>query len=333
MFSLARRVKVIAGARLHLGFYSLAPVSNHMFGSLGLYIGGLKQDPLRIEIEAVKRDDSGGLVFHDYPNDVKHVVLNFFEKECNHANLDATLKLVHSYRRHVGLGSTTQLVLASLTALSRICGYEASVEMLALKGGRGSVSGIGIYGFKMGGFIVDSGVWKGVREHPVLLTRLEFPEDIGVIIAIPKTEYSVPESEEPAIEDRDLIRAAIRYQKDLSTYALSYILRGLVSRDWSLFAEGLNKLQDTVGKVFKIVQGGLYATEETETLVGIFREKGALGAGQSSWGPLAYGFFRRRELGKYMAIIEKEAVERGVVAEFFYALPNNRGARIFFSSS
>lgn len=333
MSSLTRRVKVIAGARLHLGFYSLAPVGNHVFGSLGLYIGGLKKDPLRIEVEAIKSDGTGRLIFHGYPNDVKRVVEDFFKKECKHTVLDVTLRLIHSYRRHVGLGSTTQLVLASLTALSRICGHKASVEMLAFKGGRGSVSGIGIYGFKMGGFIVDSGVWKGVRKHPVLLTRLEFPEEVGAIIAIPKTKYSVPESKEPEIEDRDLFRVARKYQKNLSNYALSYILRGLASRDWSLFAKGLNKLQDTVGKVFEIVQGGLYATEETEALVEILRERGALGAGQSSWGPLAYGFFRRRDLGKYKALIEKEAVERGVVAEFFYALPNNRGALILFSSS
>ncbi len=105
------------------------------------------------------------------------------------------LRVLNDYEPHVGLGSGTQISLATAMAYNILYGLGLSVRGLAEITGRGGTSGIGVAAFEFGGFIVDGG--HSVKEKPEFLpssaskarpapvvVRLDFP-DWKVVLAVP----------------------------------------------------------------------------------------------------------------------------------------------------
>lgn len=105
--------------------------------------------------------------------------------------------IVHQlYPVHSGLGSGTQMALAAAKLIAELSGeHPSSIELAALVG-RGGTSGIGVHAFDLGGFIADGG--HSLKEKSsfmpssvstaspaLLLGRYAFPENWGVILAVP----------------------------------------------------------------------------------------------------------------------------------------------------
>jgi len=67
------------------------------------------------------------------------------------------------------------------------------------------------------------------------------------------------------------------------------LLPALADGEIEAFGGALTEIQETTGRWFAPVQGGVFAPGPGETLVRRLREWGAAGVGQSSWGPAVYG--------------------------------------------
>src|SRR6266487_2969698 len=70
---------------------------------------------------------------------------------------------------------------------------------------------------------------------------------------------------------------------------LMQLLPSLAEADLMGFGAALGEVQRITGGWFAPAQGGVFAPGETRDLVERLREWGAVGVGQSSWGPAVYG--------------------------------------------
>lgn len=231
-----------------------------------------------------------------------------------------------SIPRHVGLGSGTQLALAIGHSLSKLFDVDIPIEEISLMLGRGAVSGIGTYAFKMGGFIVDGGHKLDEREAiPPLLLRLEFPSHWFFVVGIPKIGHGLSGREERRAFRRPPLMSK-ETSGEIARTVLVQMIPALIEEDGMSFGKALTDLDLRVGEYWAQVQGGRYCDDVVEKGVEFLIERGAFGAGQSSWGPSFYGFVE----GYRKAIELREALHhflaKGDGGEVFHARASNCGA-------
>jgi predicted sugar kinase len=70
---------------------------------------------------------------------------------------------------------------------------------------------------------------------------------------------------------------------------LMELLPALAEADLPAFGAALAEVQRITGSWFAPAQGGVFAPGDTGALVERLRQWGAVGVGQSSWGPAVYG--------------------------------------------
>ncbi|WP_083756336.1 hypothetical protein [Hyperthermus butylicus] len=303
-------VRISTGARIHLGFYGLCRSHGRILGGMGLAVDGVGYT---VKARA-GRDGVTGCQ--------SHRVREILEKAVNDLNAlpgPVSVKVETCIPEHVGLGSTTQLTLAIYAAVGLLAGksIRESVEVAA----RGPYSGIGVGTFLYGGFIVDAGVRIGSRlARPVF--RAEFPSEWRIVAVIPETEWRVAEGPK-----EDAMVELPEGSKELCSRAMEALLRliapGIAEKDFDLFTNGVEMIQRLTGEYFSGVQGGLYCCSESEEAARLIHSLGGRGVGQSSWGPLVYGFFPSEEkaLKAYAGLVERYGEERVLLLR-----PRNRGA-------
>jgi beta-RFAP synthase len=114
----------------------------------------------------------------------------------------------------------------------------------------------------------------------------------------------------------------------VSRLLLMKMLPALVEKDIINFGQALTEVQRLVGESFAGIQGGHFANPLSEQIINFLLERGAAGAGQSSWGPTVYGLVNGKaaasllsnEAGKYLSSIG--------CGQSFYVQPDNHGARV-----
>uniref|UniRef100_A0A7J3ZJ31 Beta-ribofuranosylaminobenzene 5'-phosphate synthase n=1 Tax=Fervidicoccus fontis TaxID=683846 RepID=A0A7J3ZJ31_9CREN len=327
------RVIIVAGSRLHLGFYNIKNPTT-AYGSIGVYV---EEPRTLVELERASSTSLHGPL----SSSEKRMLESIVDLYCSQTNVSGVrVKVTHHPPRHVGLGSTTQLLLSIATGIARMCGKRAMVARLALLLKRGLVSGIGIYGFWRGGFIVDSGRRcldnmlkppSRLSDLPRLLFRARIPSSWRFVLIIPEGVRGLKEEEEES-----MITKPPSVDNDVSTTLLqallSKVVRGVIDLDLKLFGEGINTIQDLVGDAFSVYQGGRYATPFTERAVEILRGSGAAGAGQSSWGPLAYGIFKARGLEEVLRVLRRRLYHENIDARIVATHARNRGFSLHVES-
>lgn len=230
-----------------------------------------------------------------------------------------------SVPKHVGLGSTTQLLLSVvhglLVANDKAPSSPREFTEIARKLGIGRISGVGTYIYLYGGFIVDGGK-KSVEDFPLLFLRLEFPEEWRFVVVVPPGR-GMSELEERAVftKGTDVPSEAIW---EASFTLFHELVPALIEKDFNAFSRALSRLQEVVGSMFSSFQGGVFASYSARA-VSLLRKLGILGVGQSSWGPAVYGVIESREKATEIARIVKSEIPS---TEVFVAKPRNRGASI-----
>ncbi|MEM1534610.1 MAG: hypothetical protein QW059_05405 [Nitrososphaerota archaeon] len=303
-------VRVVAPARLHLGFASTGwlmarwagiglavvepatVVEAEWAGGPGLSVSGLRSEEA---MEAARLSTEGlGL------------------------ERGVQVRILEAPPRHVGLGAGTQLYLSVLEAVSRLAGVEPRLEMLVEAGLVGSFSWVGVAAFRSGGFILDLGAGPARRRQYI---SLRFPEDWFVVLARPPGRYGHPRTgEAEKLENMSYNREAEQRLVELLT---KKIIPGVLDRDLELFGSGLAEYQRRVGAEFSEYQRGVY-NQDSAPIVSAMEGLGLLGVGQSSWGPTVYGFTGSRRRAEEVARLLVE--ERGCIATVTVA--NNSGARV-----
>jgi beta-ribofuranosylaminobenzene 5'-phosphate synthase len=327
------RVTVKAHARLHFGFIDPDGSSGRKFGSIGLAID---KPSIILEAKPTARLSTSG--------EERGRVLALARQFLRHYKLHhgAHIAVKTTIPAHAGLGSGTQLALSVASALARLFSIDADVLELAGVMDRGCRSGIGIAAFERGGFIVDAGrrvIAPDLRSvhsgtglassqdlTPPTIVRYPFPKDWTFVVAIPRSGCGLAGAQEVRAFHRIAGRPADAGR--LSRLLLMQMLPSVLERDPVVFGESLTMIQRIVGHWFQPVQGGTFATTQGAALVKAMSRAGALGVGQSSWGPAVYGLAKDRQMASSIIDEMKAIVPAKIDADIFPAHASNRGAAV-----
>jgi beta-ribofuranosylaminobenzene 5'-phosphate synthase len=287
-----QRVVVEAPARLHLGLIDMNGALGRVDGGIGITL----REPrilLWAEESAENRVEGGD-------DGCREVILKAARATCAALKLPggAAFRLQEWYPRHAGLGSGTQLGLATSRALARLYGHEPPVRNLAGIVGRGGTSGIGTAAFEAGGFIIDGGHRSGVPgakigfspsaasagfEAAPLTVRHPFPDDWKILLVIPANTATVSGKREEELF-RTCCPVPLTDVQAICHEALMGLLPSLVEHDLDQFAASVNRIQQ-LG--FKKAEIHAQSPIIRETL-SLLSNAGAPAAGMSSFGPTLY---------------------------------------------
>jgi beta-ribofuranosylaminobenzene 5'-phosphate synthase len=328
-------IEVRTCARLHLGLLDNNGEQGRIYGSIGLAVN---RPQLILRAEAADGLRADGLETERVAAYARRFIDRYGLSGGAHLTLSAGIPA------HVGLGSGTQIAMAVGTALARLADLQLSAQEIALTMGRGSHSGVGIATFQHGGFVLDGGhrILSCLPDSPVgngrlrqiennrtppLLFHHNVPEDWNFVVVIPNADQGFSGDRERCAL-MQLPEAPSRLVEKISRLLLMKMLPALVEKDIANFGQALTGIQCMIGDCFAPVQGGRYATPLLEKVVGFLLEKGAVGAGQSSWGPAVYGLVDGRTRAQQLEKEVKIFLANRGGGEAYCVQPRNRGAQI-----
>lgn len=270
---------MVAGCRLHFGLLSASRTAAGGFGGIGVMT--------RCCATWVRVVAGPGAATDTASAPVAGIVDRFEQATGLEVRGRCSIQVRRRASPHQGLGSGTQLALATATALDRFFGSQLTRDQLVAQiAGRGARSGIGFHGFFHGGFLYDTGLAGGAGTQQ-LAARVAMPEAWRVVMIQP-AEPPGPvfgEAEESFFErmsGSDPRSASL--QQSIEQEILPAVRRG----DFDTFASELGRYNESSGMLFADFQGGPYNGENVARLVERVRGLGWPGVGQSSWGPTVF---------------------------------------------
>jgi beta-RFAP synthase len=310
-------VTVSVPARLHLGFLAPSGVLGRRFGSVGLAIDGLRT---RVTIRSATQRRVEGF---DADRAGRHL-----ETMRSLLGLEGAyhLRVEEAVPAHAGLGSGTSIALAVAAGLRRLHDLPLDVTGDAVRLGRGARSGIGIGLFEHGGFVVDGGHAREGVVAPIV-SRLCFPAEWVVIVVLDPARQGVSGADEHAA-----FAALPVFSESAATHLcglmLMKILPALAERDCASFGAGIKELQARVGDYFAPVQGGRrFTSPHVADVLDALDRAGAVGIGQSSWGPTGFAFAPSNDIAhRLVERVHEHLSARGLDIRVCKAL--NHGADI-----
>jgi len=276
---MSNSVTIKVPARLHLGFLDLSGDAARRFGSLGL---PLSEPETVITLSHARETSAEG---PDAARAAEHL-----KQLSQHLGIRTPHRLVieRAIPPHAGLGSGTQIAIAVAAALRTLHQLPLDTAADAILLGRGERSGIGIASFESGGLIVDAGKDDSGKQPPVI-ARLPFPEDWRVILVLEAGKNGIHGSDE--IEAfRALPPFPAASAGEICRHALMGVMPALVERDLPAFGAAITAIQALIGAYFAPAQGGVFTSKRVEAVAHRLAEAGAVGIGQSSWGPTGFAF-------------------------------------------
>lgn len=310
-------VRVVAPARLHLGFLDLNGGLGRMFGSIGLAV-----DVPRTELVLRRSRTYKG----EGPDHARAIATLHRFADVFSLGGAYEVKIASAIPSHAGLGSGTQLALAAGAALMTLEGIEHSPSRLGEIVDRGARSAIGMAAFEHGGFIVDGG--RGARDQaPPILVRTHFPDDWRALLVIDARTAGVHgEAEAQAFAALPPLSDAAA--ANVCRLVLMQLVPGLMETDIDAFGNALTEIQKIVGNHFAGAQGGSpWTSPAVGRVVEALRAAGAYGIGQSSWGPTGFAFAPSQEIAGRL-YDSSIGLARAEGLEILVAGGRNRGASV-----
>jgi beta-RFAP synthase len=318
------KVYVKAPARLHLGIIDLRGELGRLFGGLGVAI-----NYPNVILQAEK---SQSLSLKGEKSELLRPLVELFLEKYD-AEPKVAINVKQTIPQHVGLGSGTQLALATAVALAKLFDIDGSVQELAATMGRGKVSGVGTAVFDKGGFVVEGGVKirknKSISSNsfPPVIFQASFPDDWFFTVAIPKAKRGLS-GEAEANAFNSLPPMSIEQAGRISHLILMSLLPALKEKDIKTFGGALTQIQNIVGDCFASAQGGRFSSSPSSECTRYMLKHGASGVGQSSWGPTVYGLVEgEKEAGK-LSVEVQGFLQKSSGGQVFCTSANNRGAYI-----
>lgn len=322
------RVIIKTPSRLHFCLIDMNGSLGRINGSLGLAL-----NYPNFILEAIPSNDLK--VIGNQTRLVKEAALNFYNKVKVDSKTRLSIKRV--IPRHIGLGSTTQTLLGVGTALSHIHKLDLNAVRLAKIMSRGGTSGIGVYAHQFGGLILDGGHEAKITDRnelfvpssvsnlppPPVLFRDNFPREWKFVISIPNEKKGLHGLKEVNIfkercpvpsEDVDRICRII----------LIKMLPALLEKNIEEFGSGLTSLQNL--GFARTAHDLVHPT--VKACMNFMLEKGAYGAGQSSFGPATYGLVEGEEEAKELSEKTKKFLNKFEGGTVFYSEANNSGVEV-----
>jgi beta-RFAP synthase len=308
-------VRIEAPARLHFGLLDLRGDLGRRFGGLG---AALEAPSLVLEARPAPTLAAEG------PEAER--VLGHARRILQGHGLEgaAQLRVVRALPAHCGLGSGTQLALATARAIAELYGLPTDPSALAAATGRAARSAVGTWAFGLGGFLLEGGRRDGLDALAPLLLRREIPSRWRCVLALP----DVPRGLSGSAEDlafRELPPPSAELTARAAHVVLMQVLPAIAEADIALFGRGISELQRLVGEMFRPVQGERFAHPLCAELVERMLAAGAAGAGQSSWGPAVFALAEGDDSAQALAAdLSARLAGRGRVSVTAFS---NTGAR------
>jgi beta-ribofuranosylaminobenzene 5'-phosphate synthase len=300
------KITVTAPARLHMGFIDLSGSLGRQFGSIGVALNEIhtrliltKSDKRSINGPSAQRAD--------------RCLTQLCEVMA--VSDQVNIQIETAIPEHVGLGSGTQMALAIGSALNAHYGLGMTVREIAAVMDRGLRSGIGIGVFEHGGLVVDGGRGEKTITPPVLV-HLEVPSGWRFILVFDRGQGLHGEQEIAAFET--LSAFPQQEAEHLCYQIMMQALPAVAEGDLQLFGQVISQLQIAVGKHFAPAQGGIYASKEVCKAMAWLAKQGAVGIGQTSWGPT--GFCVVASAGLADAIIHQARIQFANLANLDFAV-------------
>ncbi|WP_044350923.1 beta-ribofuranosylaminobenzene 5'-phosphate synthase family protein [Dethiosulfatarculus sandiegensis] len=319
---LNKEIRLRSISRLHFGFLDLNGDLGRKYGSLGL---ALTNPAYTLSLKP----------HHDLKvvNGPKRRTVACLEGLARHFRQKPLFKVEFSEEipSHTGLGSGTQLHLALAKTATTMWGLNLDIKELASLVSRGRRSGVGVFAFDQGGFILDAGhntdcLNKG--QPPLMLMRLEFPTDWCFVLAIPQELKGLSGSKEN--ETLATLKPSRMISQDICRFTVMKLLPSLIERDIKEFGCALTEIDRRTGMFFQAAQDGIYSESGAEDIVGYMLQAGAYGAGQSSWGPAIYGLSTQDEAPMVAKRVTEFFSKKLISGKVFIAQPDNRGVQMDF---
>ena len=158
-------LRIHTGSRLHFGLFNYGTAPGH-FGGVGLMIEQPGLTLMRRLRTTGRRKDRwlrgcwSSLVRFTHEGDLNSLQPQHFRVES-------------AAPEHVGLGTGTQLGLATARLLAEAYGLRETPVELAKRVGRGLRSALGLHGFERGGFLVEAGK-RATHEPSPLVAHFAF---------------------------------------------------------------------------------------------------------------------------------------------------------------
>lgn len=315
-------VKVVAPARLHLGFLDLNGGLGRGFGSLGLYLEEICTELSLSPSAEITASGPGA-----------ERALRNAELLLTHFKIDGgvAIDIRRAIPEHVGLGSGTQMAMAVGMGVNKLFGLQLALHDLVSVLDRGRRSGVGIGAFNLGGFIVDGGRSESTLVPPVI-AHCEVPAEWRFVLVQDRTHQGIHGADEikafeqlPPMDEATVGR--------ICRLVLMQLLPAVHEKNCERFGDAISRVQEMVGGYFAPVQGGIYLSTAVEKAVYLLERHGAKGTGQSSWGPTGFAIFPN-ETDAYQAIKQtRKKNEGGDIIEFHVCRARNRGAEIVVDDS
>lgn len=267
-------------ARLHLGFLDLDGGLGRRFGSIGVAISSLKT---RIAIEPAPATRISG------PESDR--VARYLDAMQRDLGLDGAYRVdvLDVVPAHSGLGSGTQLALAVAAGVRRLHDLPLDVVADATRLERGARSGVGIGLFEHGGLVVDGGRGPTAAPAPVIV-HMPFPDDWRILVILDPSRQGKHGADELAAFEA-LPRFAAATAAHLCRLVLMKALPGLAEHDLAAFGSAIAEMQKLLGDHYAPAQGGArFMSPDVGAVVDALADAGAVGIGQSSWGPTGFAF-------------------------------------------
>ena len=313
-------VRVSAPARLHLGFLDLNGGLGRRFGSIGLAID---QPTTELTLARAPADLVEGFEARRARRALERFKSLLGLEGCYR------LDVRNSITAHAGLGSGTQLAMAVGAALAAHEGLEIEVRTLGEMQDRGARSAIGMAAFERGGFVVDGGRGKADAAAPII-AHASFPKAWRVLLILAPDFMGVHgEGEIAAFETLAPMEEAV--SAEMCRVTLMQLLPSLAEQDIEAFGAAVSVVQRINGAYFAAAQGGgIWSSPDVERVVKRMAQLGAVGIGQSSWGPTGFAFApSQAHAARIFGALESEARQAGLKVAI--ARGRNHGARVDYA--
>jgi beta-RFAP synthase len=311
-------ITVQAPARLHMGFVDLSRHATRRFGSLGLTL-----EDIHVRVH-VRHSDSDRFEGEQHERARSYVNL-MREKFTLTSPLDLTVE--KAIPHHTGLGSGTQLALATGAALNELFDLDQSPAALAALFERGARSGIGVGAFEQGGFLVDGG--KSSNETPPpIISRVAFPVAWRILLIFDMTREGLH-----GIHEKEAFASLPEFSLDtaarLSHLTLMRVLPAIVECDLTEFGAAIGEIQREIGDYFAPAQGGRYTSPRVGEALQWLEDVGVVCVGQSSWGPTGFAVVDSDTVAYTLLKTLKARRPADSPIRFMVCRGRNSGAQIF----
>ena len=312
-------MRIVTSSRLHFGFIDPFGDMGRIYGSIGVAI----ERPCWI----VEVDPYSSFSVETKSKEVKNKIINIAEKIKKHykKELNIKIKIISDVPLHQGLGAGTQLSLAVSEGILKSLHLLYGKDDIIRFSGRGERSGIGIMAYFSGGFNLDAGKSLKTPSVPLPLFHVDFPDEWLFLLVLPSIEVKVHGDDE---KTKFSLLKKIN-TKEISHIVLMGLLPSLIDNDIEGFGKSLTMIQEKVGEMFSVSQGGIFAHSICKKIIEFMLRNGVFGAGQSSWGPIIYGLVKK---GKTSCNIEKKVNEyisfNGIKGKTWLVRANNNGRTI-----